>query len=118
MVSKKDMRRGDLIVPYAEPADAKSEADVTGVFGSTLPMAAIFTRNKMIGWVAVIFAVQNWLSETPESTKNQSTPGYMTVGMALMSTAVAYLPLFMPPVTAPGMGSGTEAPAAAAVPTP
>ncbi|CAD0099705.1 unnamed protein product [Aureobasidium mustum] len=96
MVSKKDMRRGDL-----------------GVFGSTLPMAAIFTRNKMIGWVAVIFAVQNWLGETPESQKSGSTPGYMTVGMAL-----AYLPLFMPPVVAPGAGSGTEAPAAAAVPTP
>jgi hypothetical protein len=35
-----------------------------------------------------------------------------------MSTAVAYLPLFMPPVAAPGMGSGTEAPAAAAAYTP
>ncbi|KAH0142542.1 hypothetical protein KCU67_g13981, partial [Aureobasidium melanogenum] len=65
MVSKKDMRRGDLIVPYAEPANAKSDSDITGVFGSTLPMAAIFTRNKMIGWVAVIIAVQNWLGETP-----------------------------------------------------
>ncbi|KAG9629385.1 hypothetical protein KCU98_g18108, partial [Aureobasidium melanogenum] len=118
MVSKKDMRRGDLIVPYAEPANAKSDSDITGVFGSTLPMAAIFTRNKMIGWVAVIIAVQNWLSETPESKKNGATPGYMTVGMALMSTAVAYLPLFMPPIAAPGAGSGTEAPAAAAVPTP
>lgn len=90
----------------------------------------------MIGWVAVIFAVQNWLSETPESQKTASTPGYMTVGMArmstsilddgirlltsrtVMSTAVAYLPLFMPPVGAPGMGSGTEAPAAAAAYTP
>ncbi|KAH0288207.1 hypothetical protein M436DRAFT_82693 [Aureobasidium namibiae CBS 147.97] len=118
MVSKKDMRRSDLIVPYAEPANAKSDGDVTAVMGSTLPMAAIFTRNKMIGWVAVIFAVQNWLSETPESQKAASTPGYMTVGMALMSTAVAYLPLFMPPVAAPGMGSGTEAPAAAAAYTP
>jgi len=39
----------------------------------------------MIGWVAVIFAVQNWLSETPESQKTASTPGYMTVGMARMS---------------------------------
>ncbi|KAI5195152.1 hypothetical protein E4T42_08508 [Aureobasidium subglaciale] len=106
MVSKKDMRRGDLIVPYAEPADAKSEADVSS--------EVRFLWLLMIGWVAVIFAVQNWLSETPESTKNQSTPGYMTVGMA----PVAYLPLFMPPIAAPGMGSGTEAPAAAAVPTP
>jgi hypothetical protein len=41
----------------------------------------------MIGWVAVIFAVQNWLSETPESQKAASTPGYMTVGMARMSAS-------------------------------
>lgn len=99
----------------------------------------------MIGWVAVIFAVQNWLSETPESAKSASTPGYMTVGMArmcflplfhslqnplsvdplrllttstVMSVAVTYLPLFMPPPAQMGMGSGTEAPAAAAVPNP
>lgn len=41
--------------------------------------------SRMIGWVAVILAVQNWLSETPESKKNGATPGYMTVGMARKS---------------------------------
>ncbi|KAJ9622751.1 Eukaryotic translation initiation factor eIF-1 [Taxawa tesnikishii (nom. ined.)] len=87
-MSKKDMRREDLIVPYMEPANQKNDADVQGTMASTLPMAAIFTRNKMIGWASVIFATQSWLSETAESKKSSSTPGYFSVGMALLSVAV------------------------------
>ncbi|KAF1344821.1 hypothetical protein BDV97DRAFT_63055 [Delphinella strobiligena] len=117
MASKKDMRREDLIVPYMEPATKDDSGDITGAVGNTLPMAAIFTKNKMIGWLAVVFAVQNWLAETPESKKKASTPGIFSVGMALMSVGVAYMPLFMPPTAGPtGTGSGTEAPAA--MPTP
>ncbi|GAB7353478.1 hypothetical protein MBLNU459_g3932t1 [Dothideomycetes sp. NU459] len=113
MATKKDMRRDDLVVPYMEPASSKNETDISSTMGSTLPMAAIFTRNKMIGWASVVFAIQNWLSETPESKKTASTPAYFSVGMSLMSVAVAYMPLFMPPQTGPlGAGSGTEAPAA------
>lgn len=37
---------------------------------------------------------------------------------SVMSVAVTYMPLFMPPPPTGGLGSGTEAPAAAAVPTP
>ncbi|KAA8614912.1 hypothetical protein A1F94_010747 [Pyrenophora tritici-repentis] len=44
--SKKDMRRADLIVPYAEPAKNKDENDMASTLSTTLPMAAIFTRNK------------------------------------------------------------------------
>lgn len=51
---------------------------------------------------------------SPVSLYEHTFADFMTV----MSTAVAYLPLFMPPVAAPGMGSGTEAPAAAAAYTP
>ncbi|KAK3112929.1 hypothetical protein LTR53_010269 [Teratosphaeriaceae sp. CCFEE 6253] len=81
---------------------------------STLPMAAIFTRNKMIGWTAVLFATQSWLAETPAQKAASSTPGYFSVGMAVMSLGVAYLPLFMPPDLGfpggAGTGSGTQAP--------
>ncbi|KAI9655805.1 MAG: Eukaryotic translation initiation factor eIF-1 [Bathelium mastoideum] len=56
---------------------------------STLPMVAIFTRNKLVGWTAVIFALQAWLAETPEQKKTATTPTYFSVGMALMACAVA-----------------------------
>ncbi|KAF2205102.1 hypothetical protein GQ43DRAFT_437331 [Delitschia confertaspora ATCC 74209] len=113
MASKKDMRRADLIVPYAEPAKEKSDADMGSTLASTLPMAAIFTRNKMIGWTAVVFSLQTWLSETKEQKRTASTPSYFSVGMAFMSLIVGYMPLFLPPPpNQAGAGSGTEAPAA------
>lgn len=84
----------------------------------------------MIGWTAVIFAVQSWLSETPAQKAAASTPSYFSIGMALLSVGVvsitlkhairqtltnsqAYMPLFLPPqgkAMGAGAGSGTAAP--------
>ena len=52
----------------------------------------IFTRNKMIGWTAVIFAIQGWLGETPAQAANATTPSYLQVGMAAMSLGVVRIP--------------------------
>ncbi|KAI4956340.1 hypothetical protein J4E91_000551 [Alternaria rosae] len=127
MASKKDMRRADLIVPYAEPEKGKDDNDMSSTLSSTLPMAAIFTRNKMIGWVAVVFAIQSWLAETPEQKKTSTTPAYFQVGMSAMSLLVVslapgsdrsrvdavpqtYSSIFLPPPPVrPGQASGTEA---------
>ena len=46
MASKKDMRRADLVIPYVGPPKEKGEADMTSTITSTMPMAAMFTRNK------------------------------------------------------------------------
>lgn len=55
-------------------------------------------------------AVQNWLGESEENQKNSSTPGYFSVGMSLMSLAVTYLPMFLPPPPgAQKTPTGTEA---------
>ncbi|KAF2228784.1 hypothetical protein EV356DRAFT_494908 [Viridothelium virens] len=110
--SKKDMRRADLIVPYREPQKSKDETDVTSTMSSTLPMVAIFTRNKLVGWTSVIIALQAWLAETPEQKKTATTPTYFSVGMALMATMVSYMPLFLPPQSGRqgGATTGTGAP--------
>jgi len=117
MAAKRDMRREDLIIPYQEPAAKDSSGDMASTMGSTLPMAAMFTRNKYIGWGAVVFSVQNWLSESPETRKTASQPAYLSLGMAVLALVVTYIPLFMPPPAgrAPGAGTGTEA--ASAVPS-
>ncbi|OIW31392.1 hypothetical protein CONLIGDRAFT_643370 [Coniochaeta ligniaria NRRL 30616] len=127
--SSKDVRRPDLIIPYQEPAASGDSSDFSSTLSSTLPMAAIFMRNRYIGWAAFVFSVQSWLGESEESKKNSSTPGYFSVGMSrrdlggrgtieerllmrtaeiVMSLAVTYLPFFLPPVPAPG-GTATEA---------
>jgi hypothetical protein len=73
----------------------------------------MLTPYRLLGWTAVLFAIQGWLSETEAQRAAASQPAYFSVGMSLLSLGVGYMPLFMPPVAArPGAGSGTEAPAA------
>ncbi|KAK6818831.1 hypothetical protein PG995_003916 [Apiospora arundinis] len=115
LTNKKDMRRSDLVVPYQEPVSKPGDnVEFGSTLSSTLPMAAIFTRNKYIGWVSVVFSIQNWLGESEDTTKNTSTPGYFTIGMSLMALGVTYLPMFLPqpPNTAGGTATGAPAPAA------
>lgn len=113
MSTKKDMRRADLIIPYQLPAAKEAPSDISGTLGSTLPMAAMFTRNKFIGWASVVLSIQNWLGESAEAKKSSSQPAYFSVGMAFMALVVTYLPMFLPPPVIPGQRTGTETPAAA-----
>ena len=113
MATKKDMRRAELIVPYTEGPQDKENNDFQGTISSTLPLAAIFTRNKMIGWTAVIFAIQGWLGETPAQAAAATTPSYLQVGMAAMSLGVAYMPLFLPPTMGGASSTGPAPPVAA-----
>ncbi|KAI9835964.1 MAG: hypothetical protein M1838_005180 [Thelocarpon superellum] len=111
MASKKDMRREDLVIPYLESAKKESEGDIASTLSSTLPMAAMFTRNKLIGWTSVVLAVQGWLAETPDQAKKSSQPAIFSIGMAVMALAVSYVQLFLPPPGVGRGGTGTEAPA-------
>ncbi|KAG6320640.1 hypothetical protein E4U22_003051, partial [Claviceps purpurea] len=86
MAPTKDMRRADLIVPYQEPTPSSDKAEFSSTISSTLPMAAMFTRNRYIGWAAVVFTVQNWLGESQDSSKNSSTPGIFSVLMSGTTT--------------------------------
>ena len=69
-------------MPYQEPAAKGDAADFSSTLSSTLPMAAIFTRNRYIGWASIVFSVQSWLGESEEATKTSTTPGYFTIGMS------------------------------------
>ncbi|KAH8147375.1 uncharacterized protein LAJ45_08531 [Morchella importuna] len=104
----KDQRRADLIIPYVPTEPKAEENDITSTIGSTLPMAAMFTRNKMIGWTAVVFAIQGWLSETPGQVASGKQPAYFSVGMSVMALAMSYLPLFIPSM---GKAASSTAPA-------
>ncbi|KAH8589181.1 hypothetical protein B0O99DRAFT_637431 [Bisporella sp. PMI_857] len=110
MSTKVDRRRPDLIVPYQAPASKDNSSDFSGTLGSTLPMAAMFTRNKFVGWASVVFSIQSWLGEGSEA-KSSGQPAYFAVGMSLMSLVVTYLPMFLPPPPNLNRGTSTEAPA-------
>ncbi|KAL0632233.1 hypothetical protein Q9L58_008905 [Maublancomyces gigas] len=81
----KDQRRADLVIPYVAAEIKAEENDIASTISSSLPMAAMFTRNKMVGWSAVIFAVQGWLNETPGQLANGKQPAYFSVGMSVMA---------------------------------
>jgi hypothetical protein len=51
-------------------------------------MAAMFTRSRMIGWGAVVFALQSWLNETPTDLAAGKQPAYFGMGMAIMSLLI------------------------------
>lgn len=74
-----------------------------------LHSSQIFTRNKLLGWTAVIFTTQAWLSETPAQKANAQTPAIFSIAMAVLSLGVVYLPLFTPPP--PGQAGQGTAPA-------
>lgn len=43
---------------------------------------AVGLMNSTFNRVAVLISIQNWLSETPEQSKNAATPSYMSVFMS------------------------------------
>ncbi|KAL2758441.1 hypothetical protein ACRALDRAFT_1075038 [Sodiomyces alcalophilus JCM 7366] len=110
MANKRDMRRPDLIIPYAEPKP-KEEAEVSSTLSSTLPMAVMLTRNRFIGWASVVYSLQTWLGESEEQKRTSSTPGYFNVFMSFIALLVTYVPLFFPPKANLGAtGTGPAAP--------
>lgn len=72
-------------MPYQPPAAGEEATDFSSSISSTLPMAAMLTRNKFVGWASFVFSLQSWLGESAEASNN-GTPGYFSVGMACECT--------------------------------
>ncbi|ODV63845.1 uncharacterized protein ASCRUDRAFT_67907 [Ascoidea rubescens DSM 1968] len=53
--------REDLVVQYVHiPLEPRSNP--TGTLIQSMPMAAMFMKNKLLGWSGLTFAVQNYLT--------------------------------------------------------
>lgn len=48
---------------------------------------------RLLGWTAVLFSVQGWLSESSAQAANNATPAYLNIGMAVLSLAVVRITL-------------------------
>lgn len=85
-------------MPYVHhPAKPRGEA--SAVVAQSLPMAAMFMRNRMLSWTAVLLAVQLWLNEPrhkqPDDDKAQQ-PAILRVTFAVMSLLMCYAELVIP----------------------
>ncbi|KAF3941288.1 hypothetical protein ABW19_dt0201087 [Dactylella cylindrospora] len=111
----KDMRRPDLIVPYQAPPPPNPETSTTisSTMSSTLPMAAMFLRNKPMAWASMSFAIQTWLSETPAMRAAGQQPAFFSIIFSAISILLSYMPTPPRPGAVP-----TQAGAPAAQPAP
>ncbi|ODQ81875.1 hypothetical protein BABINDRAFT_160105 [Babjeviella inositovora NRRL Y-12698] len=90
-------KREELVVPYVHhPAPARN--DVSGTISQTLPMAAMFMRNKMLSWASLFLALQAYLNEPKYKVakKEASTPPLMAIGLAAVSLVMCYMELVFP----------------------
>jgi len=65
----------------------------------TLPMAAMFLRNKMLSWSSVFLAVQSYLAEPinkPVDNKEVSQPPLLRVIFAIISLVTCYIDIIFP----------------------
>ncbi|KAK6203408.1 uncharacterized protein RJT21DRAFT_119567 [Scheffersomyces amazonensis] len=90
--------REDLVVPYRHvPAGVRAEA--SSVVSQSLPMAAMFMRNKMLSWAAVFLAVQSYLNEpinAPKKDSDSAQPPLLRIGFAFISLVTCYIDLIFP----------------------
>ncbi|KAK9378945.1 uncharacterized protein V2V93DRAFT_374591 [Kockiozyma suomiensis] len=103
--SSASKKRANLCVPYVPLAVPASSDEISGLLASTLPMVAMFLRNKLIAWSAVLVSVQSWLNET-ESSRSDSQPGWIKLIMSLAGLVVCYMDLFFPAKAFGGALSG------------
>lgn len=79
---------------------AKPRTEASNMISQTLPMAAMFMRNKLMSWSAIFLAIQSYLSEPinkPTSGKESGAqPPLLRVLFALISLSTCYLDIFFP----------------------
>lgn len=78
------------------PAKPRSEA--SGMVAQTLPMAAMFMKNKMLSWAALFLAVQSYLNQPtnrPADDKD-SQPPILRILFSLISLVTCYLEFIFP----------------------
>lgn len=89
-------KRPEAIVKYVH-TPANSRTDVAGPISNTLPMAAMFLRNKAVLWVALFLAVQAWLNEPAHRPANDTlSPPLLKVAFGFLLLALCYAELVIP----------------------
>lgn len=88
------------------------------MISQTLPMAAMFMKNKILSWTALFLALQTYLTEPINKEKSEkdagAQPPLLRLAFALISLATCYMEFFFPS-SSPGLRSTvTEAASAAA----
>ncbi|KAK7680674.1 hypothetical protein QCA50_016242 [Cerrena zonata] len=92
------VKREDLVVPYHH-VPAKPRGNVGGLMEQSLPMAAMFLKNKLLSWSALFLAIQSYLSEPnnkPDTDEQARQPPLLRVVFALIALVTCYIEFIFP----------------------
>lgn len=109
-----DPRRADLALEYVHRPEPTSGSPTT-MFSSTLPMAGIFLRSKLIAWCSLFTALQQYLNEPVHSLKKEeSSPAWITLITAFTGIAASYSDFIFKRPVPPALQNAAETATAAA----
>uniref|UniRef100_A0A060TGL4 ARAD1D24354p n=1 Tax=Blastobotrys adeninivorans TaxID=409370 RepID=A0A060TGL4_BLAAD len=66
------------------------------MFTNTMPLAAMFMRNKLLAWVALFTALQSFLNE-PFTQQSDAQPTWTSLVTALVGLVTCYMDFVIPP---------------------
>lgn len=67
------------------------------MIAQSLPMAAMFMRNKLLSWASLFLAIQSYLNEPINGEKPaDAQPPFLRIVFAIVSLFTCYLDLFFP----------------------
>lgn len=79
------------------PAKARSEA--SGMVAQSLPMAAMFMKNKLLSWTSLFLAIQSYLNDPinkQEDSESQQQPPLLKIVFAIIAVCTCYIELIFP----------------------
>ncbi|AET38958.1 uncharacterized protein Ecym_3475 [Eremothecium cymbalariae DBVPG len=97
-----NVKRQDLAVGYYKhiPAPDTTYSSSQGLLSQSMPMLALFLRNKFLAWFSVVTAWHSFLTSDPNASSSATSSGdlgpVMKIVMGLMSVVVCYMGLVFP----------------------
>ncbi|KAH3667770.1 hypothetical protein WICMUC_005302 [Wickerhamomyces mucosus] len=90
------VKREDLVVPYVHVPPAP-EAASSAVVSQSMPMAALFMKNKLLGWFSLLSTVQAYLNELHGAKPQEgSTSALLRLLLSVFGILVCYTDLVFP----------------------
>ncbi|KAL0946132.1 hypothetical protein HGRIS_012397 [Hohenbuehelia grisea] len=81
-----------LTMPKTWNQDTNDGLSVSGMFLSGLIMV---TRNRLLAWPAILFAVNSYINQHPLRTREGGANALTNLSMCLMALIASYVPLFV-----------------------
>ncbi|KAK6458265.1 uncharacterized protein RJT20DRAFT_30110 [Scheffersomyces xylosifermentans] len=91
----------EAVVPYRH-SPSKPRGEASSMIAQSLPMAAMFMRNKMLSWSALFLAIQSYLNEPinkPVEKDDSGTPAQpplLRVVFAFIALVTCYIDIIFP----------------------